>query len=85
MKWHHVQENWPAFFEAIADKWPEADEAELDSIDGDQRAFVGEPVRRRPAHARRSTGDDDPLARNRPRQRGEAGHSAFQRSVPAMP
>ncbi len=40
MKWHHVQENWPAFFEAIADKWPEADEAELDSIDGDQRAFV---------------------------------------------
>lgn len=40
MKWHHVQENWPAFFEAILDKWPEADEAELDEIDGDQRAFI---------------------------------------------
>lgn len=40
MKWHHVQENWPAFFDAITDKWPEADEAELEEIDGDQRAFI---------------------------------------------
>lgn len=40
MKWHHVQENWSAFYEAILDKWPEADEAELDEIDGEQRAFV---------------------------------------------
>lgn len=40
MKWQHVQENWPAFYEAIADKWPDVDEAELDEIDGEQRAFV---------------------------------------------
>ena len=40
MKWHHVQQNWPAFFEAILDKWPEADETELEEIDGDQRAFI---------------------------------------------
>lgn len=40
MKWHHVADNWPAFYEAIQDKWPQADEAELDEIDGDQRAFV---------------------------------------------
>ena len=40
MQWHHVQENWPAFFEAITDKWPGADEDELEAIDGDQRAFV---------------------------------------------
>lgn len=40
MKWHHVQENWAAFYEAIIDKWPEADESELDEIDGDQRAFI---------------------------------------------
>ena len=40
MKWHHVQENWSAFYEAILDKWPDADEAELDEIDGDQRAFI---------------------------------------------
>ncbi|MCF3972938.1 hypothetical protein [Paracoccus salsus] len=40
MKWHHVQENWSAFYEAIQDKWPQADEADLDEIDGDQRAFV---------------------------------------------
>ena len=40
MKWQHVQENWSAFYDAITDKWPEADEDELDTIDGDQRAFV---------------------------------------------
>jgi hypothetical protein len=40
MKWRHVQENWPAFFEAIIDRWPDADEAELEEIDGDQRAFI---------------------------------------------
>lgn len=40
MKWHHVQENWSAFYEAIQDKWPEVDEADLDEIDGDQRAFI---------------------------------------------
>lgn len=40
MKWVHVQENWPAFFEAIVERWPEADEDELEDIDGDQRAFI---------------------------------------------
>jgi len=40
MKWHHVQENWPAFYDAIADRWPAADESELEEIDGDQRAFI---------------------------------------------
>lgn len=40
MKWHHVQENWPAFYEAILEKWPEVDDSELDEIEGDQRAFI---------------------------------------------
>ncbi|MDF1620647.1 hypothetical protein [Pseudothioclava nitratireducens] len=40
MKWHHVQDNWHAFYEAIMDRWPEAEEADLDEIDGDQRDFV---------------------------------------------
>ncbi|MFM2354454.1 MAG: hypothetical protein RLZZ528_190 [Pseudomonadota bacterium] len=40
MKWSDVQENWAAFYEAILDKWPDADEAELDEIEGEQRAFV---------------------------------------------
>lgn len=40
MKWHHIQDNWAAFYEAIIDRWPDADEADLDEIDGDQRAFV---------------------------------------------
>lgn len=40
MKWHHVQENWPAFFEAIFDRWPGADESDLEEIDGDQLAFI---------------------------------------------
>ncbi|MFC3061428.1 hypothetical protein [Paenirhodobacter populi] len=40
MKWQHVQDNWKAFYDAITDRWPNADEDELDEIDGDQRAFV---------------------------------------------
>lgn len=40
MKWVHVRDNWPAFIEAIIEKWPEADEAGLIEVDGDQRAFV---------------------------------------------
>ena len=40
MKWHHVEENWSAFFDAIIDKWPNADETDLEEIDGDQRAFI---------------------------------------------
>lgn len=40
MRWTNVQANWPAFFEAIMEKWPDLDEDELDSIDGDQRAFI---------------------------------------------
>ncbi|MDO5614511.1 MAG: hypothetical protein Q4G14_14885 [Paracoccus sp. (in: a-proteobacteria)] len=40
MKWHHVQDNWNAFYEAILDRWPETSETDLDEIDGDQRAFI---------------------------------------------
>ncbi|AGT09945.1 hypothetical protein [Paracoccus aminophilus] len=40
MKWQQVQDNWAAFFEAIAEKWPEADESDLEEIDGDQRDFI---------------------------------------------
>lgn len=40
MKWRHIQENWPAFYGAIIDKWPDVDEAGLDEVDGDQRAFL---------------------------------------------
>ncbi|MDO5632414.1 MAG: hypothetical protein Q4G22_11325 [Paracoccus sp. (in: a-proteobacteria)] len=40
MKWRHVQDNWNAFYEAILDRWPETSEADLDEIDGDQRAFI---------------------------------------------
>ena len=40
MKWTNVQENWSAFYEAILDRWPDADEADLDEIEGDQRGFV---------------------------------------------
>lgn len=40
MKWQHVQENWPAFFEAIQSRWPDVEEETLEDIDGDQRAFV---------------------------------------------
>ena len=40
MKWQHVQGNWSAFYEAIIEKWPDAEEADLDEIDGDQSAFI---------------------------------------------
>ncbi len=40
MKWHHVQDNWSAFYEAIQNRWPDAEEDQLDEIDGDQRAFI---------------------------------------------
>ena len=40
MKWSDVQQNWSAFYEAILDRWPDADEADLEEIDGEQRAFV---------------------------------------------
>jgi hypothetical protein len=40
MKWHHVQENWAAFADAILDRWPDADETELEAVDGEQRAFI---------------------------------------------
>ena len=40
MRWTHVRENWTAFYDAIQEKWEGVDEAMLDEIDGDQRAFV---------------------------------------------
>lgn len=40
MKWQQVQENWSDFYDAILDKWPDADEADLEEIEGEQRAFV---------------------------------------------
>ncbi|RLL70955.1 hypothetical protein [Paenirhodobacter hankyongi] len=40
MKWHHVQDNWTAFYEAIQNRWPDAEEDRLDEVDGDQRAFI---------------------------------------------
>lgn len=40
MKWSHVQDNWNAFYDAITDRWPDAEEDTLDEIDGDQRAFI---------------------------------------------
>ena len=36
MKWHHVQDNWPAFFEAILDRWPDADEADIIELTGQE-------------------------------------------------
>lgn len=40
MKWQQIQNNWSAFFEVIVERWPEADENDLEEIDGDQRAFI---------------------------------------------
>ena len=41
MDWQTVSQNWPSFFTAIEDRWPEAEEAELIDIDGDRGRFSG--------------------------------------------
>ena len=59
---------------------------------GDACALVGEQVRRRPTHARRSAGDEHALAGDRPGQGGQsfahvealdAGRVLLQRLAPA--
>ncbi len=40
MQWHHVANNWPAFLDAILDRWPDAEENALVEVDGDQHAFI---------------------------------------------
>lgn len=56
MKWHHVQDNWTAFYEAIQNRWPDAEEDRLDEVDGDQRAFI--------AYIAELTGQDPAEARD---------------------
>ena len=40
MQWNDVASNWTAFIPRIMTKWPEADEAEVQSIGGDRDRFV---------------------------------------------
>lgn len=40
MKWQQVKDNWPAFIEVIVERWPEADEDEVEGLEGDQRDFI---------------------------------------------
>ena len=40
MKWRIVQENWPAFFEHIEERWPQVEEEDLIEIGGDRQAFT---------------------------------------------
>lgn len=40
MRWLHIQENWPAFFEAIESRWPKADFDDLAEIEGNQKKFI---------------------------------------------
>lgn len=60
MRWQHVQANWPAFYEAIQSRWPDAEEDRLDEIDGDQRlflAYIAELEELEPADAREEIRD----------------------------
>ncbi len=40
MKWRIVQENWAALFEAIEERWPQVEEADLIEVDGDRQGFT---------------------------------------------
>ena len=40
MQWRDVEQNWTAYIPRILTQWPNLDEAEVQSIGGDQDAFV---------------------------------------------
>ncbi|MBV0912140.1 hypothetical protein [Anianabacter salinae] len=40
MQWTRVEANWAAFVDPILQTWPDADEDEIASIDGDREAFT---------------------------------------------
>ena len=40
MKWQDVERNWPSFFAAIEERWPDVEEDDLIDIDGNRDRFV---------------------------------------------
>lgn len=40
MQWTDVSQNWAAYIPRIMTRWPDLDEAEVQSIGGDQDAFI---------------------------------------------
>ena len=40
MQWKDVSQNWIAYTQRILTQWPNLNEAELQSLDGDQDAFI---------------------------------------------
>ena len=40
MQWRDVSQNWTAYTQRILTQWPDLDETEVLSIDGDQDAFL---------------------------------------------
>jgi hypothetical protein len=40
MQWKDVSQNWNAYVARILTRWPDLNEAEVQSIDGDQDAFL---------------------------------------------
>lgn len=52
MRWSQISSNWKAFTPAILDRWPDADEDDILSLDGSETALAlylsrvtGEPAR----------------------------------------
>ena len=39
MDWQRASRNWPAFVEAVGDRWPRVEQAELLAIEGDRDRF----------------------------------------------
>ncbi|SEM41367.1 hypothetical protein SAMN04488003_10112 [Loktanella fryxellensis] len=50
MQWRDVSQNWAAYIPRILTEWPDLDEDEVQSIDGDQDAFI--------AYLSKSKGED---------------------------
>ncbi|MFP4327359.1 MAG: hypothetical protein ACLFQL_05065 [Paracoccaceae bacterium] len=40
MDWNDIRRNWPAFIPAIAERWPEAREADLTALDGTREQVI---------------------------------------------
>ncbi|MBM9593384.1 hypothetical protein [Roseitranquillus sediminis] len=92
MEWQALARNWPSFFPAIEDRWPDADEADLIEIDGDRGRFT-DYVARISDTSRADAGDqveawlleltDVPLDVQMDDRRDNANISESARSIPA--
>jgi hypothetical protein len=75
MQWRDVSQNWAAYTPRIMTQWPNLDEAEVLSIDGDQDGFL--------AYLSKSKGEDRVAAVTMAEQNDNANIAGTAANVPA--